>query len=140
MLAPGSVRDTEGDRLREILLVGIGGFVGAVARYVVSGAVQQHADGTFPAGTLAVNVLGCGAIGGLMALVEEGGALSPDLRLLLLVGLLGSFTTFSTFGHETLALLREGDLPLSVANVGGNVVLGLLAVFAGRALARWFAG
>ncbi len=126
--------------MRELLLVGIGGFVGAVARYVVSGAVQHQAGGHFPAGTLAVNLIGCAAIGGLMALVEDRGALSPDLRLLLLVGLLGSFTTFSTFGHETLALLREGELRLSLANAGGHLGLGLLAVGSGRVLARWIAG
>jgi fluoride exporter len=120
----------------KFLWIGIGGFAGAVMRYLVSGWVQQSSKSiAFPFGTLAVNVLGCLAIGGLSYLADARGLLHADLRLLLIVGLLGGFTTFSTFGNETMNLLRDGELLIALTNVGVNVVLCLAAVWAGRAAA-----
>jgi len=122
--------------LLKILVIGLGGFFGATARYGLSGLVQQYAGASFPAGTLAVNVLGCVAIGGLMSLVEDRQMLSPEVRLLLLVGFLGSFTTFSTIGYETFDLLRQGQLWLAAANAGANLFIGMLGVGLGWAGVR----
>ncbi len=123
--------------LTQSLLVGAGGFVGAVLRFGVSGGVQRIAGfSSFPYGTLAVNVAGCLAIGLLSGLAEARQVLTPETRLLILIGLLGSFTTFSTFGYETLTLVRDGALLRAVANVGLHVGLGLGAAWAGLALSR----
>ncbi len=122
----------------ELLSVGCGGFVGAVARWGLASWVQRLHGGPFPLGTYAANVLGCLLIGVVFALVDARPEWSPHLRLFLMVGLLGAFTTFSTFGHETLDLLRDGAWALALLNVVGSVVLGLLAVIAGRALGAAF--
>lgn len=124
----------------KLLVVGAGGFVGAIARYGLSGLVHRNSSGSFPFGTFAVNILGCLVIGALMALVETRQALTPNMRLFLLVGLLGSFTTFSTLGYETFALLRGGQLGLALANVLGSAALGILAVALGRIGLRFLVG
>jgi CrcB protein len=118
----------------KLLVIGLGGFVGAIARYGLTGVVHRLSNGSFPLGTLVVNVLGCLVIGALMAVVEHRQALSPNTRLFVMVGLLGSFTTFSTFGYETHALLRSGEAAGALLNLLGNVILGLLAVAGSRAV------
>lgn len=119
--------------MHPLLMVGLGGAAGSVLRYWLGGLVQHRLEGTgFPAGTLAVNLLGCFAIGTLAAVVETRHAFSPDLRLLLGAGLLGGFTTFSAFGNETLALLRAGQPALASINIVANVGLGLALAGAGR--------
>ena len=123
----------------KILVIGVGGFVGAVARYCLSGWVQRSTDSGFPLGTLLVNVLGCLVIGALMAAVETRQFLSPNLRLFLTIGLLGSFTTFSTFGHETIVLVNSGEIMAAMWNVGANVVLAVTAVIAGREMVKLIA-
>ena len=122
--------------MSEWLLVAGGGAVGAVARLAVSGFVQKRVGAGFPLGTLVVNVLGCLLLGVVMEVVVERELFSPRVRALVAVGLLGSFTTFSTFGYETLELLRSGAWPSALANVGLNVVVGLLAVLSGILLVR----
>ena len=122
--------------MREILAVGLGGFVGAVARYSLAGWVQQWSGSRFPAGTMLVNLVGCFAIGAFMAATQERVPLAPETRLFVTLGFLGSFTTFSTFGYETVELLRAGDLGRAGLNVVGQVALGLLAVVAGAAAIR----
>lgn len=112
------------------LLVGIGGALGSMARYGIGLALPSVG---FPYATLLVNVAGCLAIGMALPTVERAAALSPDLRLLVVVGFLGGFTTFSAFGNETIALLRAG-VGLAVMNVLANVLLGLAAVLLGRAV------
>lgn len=116
----------------KLIAVGAGGFIGAVARYGISGLVYRYFNGAFPAGTLVVNVLGCTIIGALMALVEERQMLSPQLRLFLTIGLLGSFTTFSTVAFETFEMLRARDMLLAILNVSANVAIGVAAVWLGR--------
>ncbi|MBI3271572.1 MAG: fluoride efflux transporter CrcB [Planctomycetes bacterium] len=118
------------------LLVGLGGFLGAIARYELSGLVHRYLSASFPYGTLVVNVLGCLAIGGVLHLVEDRSLLGPNTRLFLTIGILGGFTTFSSFGYETMELLRDGESALALANVAGNVVLGLGAVWLGRTVPR----
>lgn len=120
-----------------LLLVGLGGALGAALRYLVGGAVQRlDPTGSFPFGTLAVNVLGCLAIGLTAGLVEMRHGLGPAVRLFLLVGLLGGFTTFSSFAWETLELARGAALPAAFANVALQVVLGLGAAWTGLAATR----
>jgi CrcB protein len=125
--------------VRNIFLVGIGGGVGSIARYLVSGYVQERTGLPFPYGTLTVNVLGCLVIGVLSELADTHGYLSPQARALLLVGFLGGFTTYSTFGNETVNLFRDRDFPLAAANLVLHIVLGLGAVWLGRiaAYAIW---
>jgi len=121
----------------KLLLVGIGGFVGSVLRYVLSGAVQEWTQrDDFPVGTLAVNVLGCLCIGIVSQLSETRGAFTAETRTLLMVGLLGGFTTFSAFGNETLNLWRDGQNLLALVNVLAQLVLGLGAVWLGRTIAH----
>ena len=113
----------------------MGGFVGAISRYALSGLVQDLSRSiSFPYGTLTVNLIGCLVIGGLAQLAEVHGALSAEARWFLLVGILGSFATFSTFGNETVNLMREGGAGLALVNVGAHIFLGIAAVFAGRLL------
>lgn len=119
------------------IVVGAGGFLGSVARYAVGGLAQRLApEALFPWGTLAVNVIGCLLIGFAVSLGETKGWLGPGGRAFLLVGLLGGFTTFSSFGYETWNLVRDGQLGFGLANACANMVLGLLAVLVGAAAAR----
>lgn len=123
--------------MRQILLVGLGGFLGSVSRYLVAGWTHRLWPlTTFPVGTLAVNVLGCWLIGLLAGLAEVRQLLGTDARLFLLIGVLGGFTTFSTFAYETLALTRDAEFFRPFANVLLQVVLGLGAAWLGYALAR----
>jgi CrcB protein len=119
----------------ELVLIGLGGFVGAIARYGLSGLVHRFWE-TFPAGTLVVNVLGCLVIGALISLVEERQLFAANTRLFLQIGLLGSFTTFSTLGYETFELMQSGDYWLAGINVAANVVLGIGAVAVGMITVR----
>ena len=116
-----------------VLLVGSGGFLGSIARYWISELAQERLGPGLPWGTLAVNVLGCFAIGALAQLAEDRIAVPPEMRLLLVVGFLGGFTTFSAFGNETLNLFRAGDPLLGWANIALQLALTLGAVWAGRA-------
>jgi CrcB protein len=119
--------------MTNLLLVGFGGFIGSVLRYTVSGYVQQASRSVgFPYGTLAVNVIGCFVIGFLSRLAETRGVFTSESRLFVFVGILGGFTTFSTFGNETLNLARDNQLLNALANIGANVIIGLLAVWLGR--------
>jgi len=121
--------------LINILLVGLGGFLGSVLRYLASGYIQQSSKSIdFPFGTLAVNVIGCFIIGFLAQLAEERGVFSSESRSFVFVGILGGFTTFSSFGNETLNLARDSQMLNALANVGANVILGLLAVWLGRSV------
>jgi fluoride exporter len=119
----------------KLIYIGAGGFIGAVLRYLISSYVQDVSKSTgIPYGTLAVNVLGSFIIGILFFFIESKGALSPQTRAFLLVGILGALTTFSTFSIETLNLLMEGAIPQAIINLTANITLGLSAVWAGRIL------
>ncbi|MBN1454036.1 MAG: fluoride efflux transporter CrcB [Anaerolineales bacterium] len=119
-----------------VLVVGIGGFIGSVLRYLVSGWAQQLSKSLdFPYGTLTVNLIGCFVIGFLGELAEARGILASETRLLVFIGLLGGFTTFSSFGNDTLNLARSGQMINALANIAVNVILGLLLVWLGRTVA-----
>ncbi len=122
--------------LINLFIVGAGGFLGAIARYLLGGAAQRVSGGTFPLGTLAVNVLGCLLIGVLMYAIENRPLLDPRTRLFAVIGFLGAFTTFSAFGHETIALIRDGEWALALLNAGANLFLCLGAVILGRFAAK----
>lgn len=119
--------------MTNILLVGFGGFIGSILRYLAGGYVQtvlHRLD--FPYGTLAVNLTGCFVIGLLAQLGEQQGMFSNESRSFIFIGLLGGFTTFSSFGNETLNLIRQDHAVAALLNIGANVVLGLGSVWFGR--------
>jgi CrcB protein len=119
-----------------ILLVGIGGAFGSIARYLVSTWVQTTVKSVgFPFGTLTVNLIGCFVIGFLAQLAEARGIFTSESRAFVFIGILGGFTTFSSFGNETLNLVRGGEMWSALSNVGLNVVIGLFAVWLGRTVA-----
>ena len=119
-----------------ILLAGLGGFVGSILRYSVAGLVQDLSRSIrFPYGTLAVNFVGCLAIGFLSQLAETRGYFTAETRILVFVGVLGGFTTFSAFGNETVNLWRDGESSLAAVNVLAHLALCFTAVWAGRVLA-----
>lgn len=116
--------------MKGMLLVALGGAIGSVARYKLSGLVLHHTiDWKFPAGTFAVNVLGCLVAGVLVALAEKWDFFTPDVRLLLFTGMLGGFTTFSAFGVETVHLLRRGEALVAGTYVALSVAVGILALW-----------
>jgi len=119
-----------------ILLVAIGGLVGSVARYWLSGIAQSLTGAGFPSGTLAVNILGSFVVGLVMSLSLDRGLLDDHFRILLTTGFCGGFTTMSTFSYETLALLRDGEQLLALGNVGATFAACLGAVWLGSVLAR----
>lgn len=117
-----------------LLFVALGGALGATARWGLGGWVHAWAGAALPWGTLAVNLLGSFLLGFSFRYLEAV-AVSPNLRILVTVGFLGAFTTFSTFSYETVALLQEGAWLRGAAYAGGSVVLGLAGVVAGLTLA-----
>ncbi|MBK8276278.1 MAG: chromosome condensation protein CrcB [Nitrospira sp. UW-LDO-01] len=122
--------------LRTLFLIGTGGFIGSILRYLVSGYAQQLSKSIqFPFGTLAVNILGCALVGFLAELADQRGVITGETRAFLIVGILGGFTTFSAFGNETMNLLRDGELWLACGNIIGHTVLGLGAVWLGYSTA-----
>lgn len=123
--------------MAKILYIGFGGFIGATLRYVIGGWVHRFIDKPWlPYGTFAVNMLGCFLIGLIMGLSESRQFLTPEARLFVVTGLLGSLTTFSTYALESFSLFRDGETVASLTNIGMHVVVGLLFVALGMALAR----
>jgi len=106
----------------------VGGTIGTVARYLLTGAIYGIFGSTFPYGTLFVNILGCFIIGFLAAITEEKFLLSPNARLLLMVGFCGAFTTFSTFMFETVNLMKDGEMMRAFVNVLASVMIGFLCL------------
>ena len=117
------------------LLVGIGGGIGSVLRYWLSGALERAVPATsFPLGTFVVNVAGCLVIGVLAGLADARGVITPDARAFLFAGLLGGFTTFSAFALETVNHLKAGSTAVALTYVAASVVVGIGAAWLGRAL------
>ena len=119
-----------------VLLVALGGSIGAVARYGLAGLVQRFTTPYFPFGTFVVNVAGCFVFGTLAGVAEHRFALGPQPRAFLLIGILGGFTTFSSFTYETFQLLRDAEIMRASLNAGGQLVVGLIAMWLGFVLAR----
>ena len=127
--------------LKAIACVGLGGALGSTLRYLLGAMIQRALAGglyaKLPLATFAVNIIGCLGIGLLAAWTEGRTDLSPAQRLFIFTGLLGGFTTFSTYAHEGQQLLREGLFPQAAIYILGQVILGLAAVWLGYALMRW---
>ena len=121
--------------MTKLLLVGVGGFLGSIARALLSNFVQQTSDSAFPFGTLVVNVIGCLVIGVLSQLGETHELFSAEARSFLFVGVLGGFTTYSSFGNETINLWRGGLGWFALVNIAAQLLIGLGAVLLGRWLA-----
>lgn len=119
-----------------LALIGVGGFLGAVARYLVDGWVLSRTGADLPWGTLVINLSGSFVLGVLFALAIDRAILSPEIRGPLMIGFLGAYTTFSTLMLESWRLFEEGSTMLGLANLVGSVVLGLIAVVGGLALGR----
>jgi len=121
-----------------ILFVALGGALGSVSRYLLGTWIQSASKSIdFPYGTLTVNLIGCFVIGFLSQLAEARGVFTSEARAFVFIGILGGFTTFSSFGNDTINLLRDGETFNALANVGANVILGLALVWLGRAAAYW---
>jgi len=121
--------------MTNLLYIAAAGSLGAVLRYLVTTGVQSLGLAAFPLGTLVVNTLGCLAMGFLAATLAESAALAEAHRLALFVGLLGGFTTFSTYGLETFALLETGAIGAALLNFLLSNALGVLGVWLGYRLA-----
>jgi CrcB protein len=119
-----------------LLLIGLGGFAGAISRYLVDGFVTDRTAGAFPWGTLAVNLSGSFVLGLLFAMTAERAILPADIRGPVMIGFIGAYTTFSTFMLESWILIENGSYASAVANLGGSVLLGLVAVLAGLTVGR----
>src|ERR1043165_8481796 len=122
--------------MQRIMLIGLAGLVGTLLRYWLSGVVARRFGETFPWGTMSVNLIGCFATGAVFYLSEERFLINPALRTIILIGLLGGFTTFSSYGLQTFTLLRDGEFGLAILNVVTSNILGLFMVWIGYVLGR----
>ncbi|MEO8438422.1 MAG: fluoride efflux transporter CrcB [Chloroflexota bacterium] len=119
-----------------LLFIGLGGFAGAISRYLVDGFVTDRTAGAFPWGTLAVNATGSLVLGLLFAMTAERAILPADIRGPVMIGFIGAYTTFSTYMLESWGLIESGSYGPAIANLGGSLLVGLVAVAAGLAIGR----
>lgn len=124
--------------MNTLLAVGLGGIAGALARYFISIFIQKFVRTAFPYGTLTVNISGCFIMGFIIDIFIMNPGFSPSLKLFFITGFAGAFTTFSTFGHETVSLFISGNFKTAFFNILLTNLIGLSAVFAGAAAARIF--
>lgn len=122
--------------MKPILLIAIGGAAGSVARYLLSVFIMKQVAMVFPLGTLLVNLSGCFLIGVIYGLSSRYAWMTEEWRLLLVTGICGGYTTFSSFSYESIALIREGDYAHFFGYVLASVILGLLATAGGFLLTR----
>jgi CrcB protein len=122
--------------MKIVLLVGLGSFIGGISRYLITLFVQNKILSTFPYGTMAVNIIGCFLIGTIYALSERGNW-NPEWRIFLATGIMGGFTTFSSFSNETVSMLRDAEYWPAFTYVALSVIIGLAATFAGISLIKY---
>ena len=122
--------------MANIFIIGIGGFLGAISRYGMAIWIGQRWGRSFPLGTFVINVSGSFFIGLLMTLFAERFMVNPQWRLLLIVGFLGAYTTFSTFEYETGALIKDGEWLVAMLNVTASVIAGFIALKLGEVIAK----
>ncbi|MBI5141716.1 MAG: fluoride efflux transporter CrcB [Nitrospirae bacterium] len=122
--------------MEKYLLVFLGGGLGAMARYGLSGLIHRYSGAEFPLGTMIINILGSIMIGLVMSMSERYMAITPNIRVFLTIGIMGGFTTFSSFSYETMALLQGGQLVAASVNVAGSVVCCIAGAWAGILLGR----
>lgn len=138
LIAPTDHSDRrEAQPLIPLLLIGAGGFLGAIVRYLVDGRVVHYTGAVLPWGTFSINISGSFVAGVLFALITDRALLPADLIAPVMIGFLGSYTTFSTLTLETWRMLAEGSSASALANLGGSLVIGVLAVIAGIAVGQW---
>jgi len=121
--------------MNAIILVGAGGFIGAVGRYLLSGWIQNGYL-AFPVGTMGVNVIGSFLLGFVMYMTEFSAVFSDETRIFLAIGVIGAFTTMSTFSYESFRMLEESNISGFLLNTGGTFILTLMAIWAGRTVAK----
>jgi len=119
-----------------LLFIAIGGAMGAILRHAISGMTYKYLDGVFPWGTLSVNLIGAFAIGFLWGLSEKI-IISPDFRSFVFIGIIGSFTTFSTYSLETFNLFRDSEIKLALSNILISNILGIVLVLVGFVTSRY---
>ena len=119
-----------------LFLIALGGALGAIARFLLSSFVLRVSGSLFPLGTFVVNVAGCVVFGLIIGAAQQRFVLTPERNAFLLVGVLGGFTTFSSFAYESIALLRDGQFVAAALNTVGQVIAGLAGLWAGLALSR----
>ena len=124
--------------MSKTILIGVAGLIGTLLRYWLSGFVARQTGESFPWGTLFVNIVGCLIAGAVFHLMEERALVNPTFRAVVMIGLLGGFTTFSSYGLQTFTLLRDGAFGLATLNLVVSNVLGLFMVWAGYGLAKAF--
>ncbi len=124
--------------IRTLLIVGFGGFIGSILRFLVQIIVEKGLTTTFPWGTFIANVTGSFIIGIVFAFAEKGNVMSSEWRMFLAVGICGGFTTFSSFAYNNLNLIKEHSYGQLLWNVGGSLFLGIFAVYLGIVLVRSF--
>jgi CrcB protein len=122
--------------MKIILAVGLGSFIGGICRYLVTLFIQNKFLTTFPFGTMFVNVLGCFLIGVIYALSDRG-SLSPLWRMFLATGMMGGFTTFSTFSNETVSMLRDAEYVPAFSYIAFSIIIGLAATIGGISLIKY---
>lgn len=122
--------------MKIILVIGLGSFIGGICRYLLSIAIQNKFISTFPYGTLVVNIIGCFLIGVVYALSDKGN-INAEWRLFLATGILGGFTTFSSFSNETVSLMRNAQFIQAFSYIGLSIIVGLAATFGGIILIKY---
>ena len=120
------------------LYISLGGALGALSRYLLSTWIYNKSQHVFPYGTFIVNILGCFILGFFYTITLDKYVISPQVRMMVSVGFLGAFTTFSTFSLETLNIIKENNYNVALLNIALSVLLGLLAVWLGAVLANFF--
>tara|TARA_B100001105_G_C22212006_1_gene365829 strand:- start:271 stop:648 length:378 start_codon:yes stop_codon:yes gene_type:complete len=124
--------------IKSILLVGLGGAIGSILRYLSAMLVNKYWHNSFPLATFLINMLGCLLIGLFMAIIEKQPGISDTFRLLFVTGFCGGFTTYSAFAYENTTLMTSGQTLIAFAYIAASVLAGLLFVWLGIMLGRWF--
>jgi CrcB protein len=124
--------------MKSILLVGFGGFIGSIARYLTAAIIQDKSSSNFPIGTLMVNIVGCLLIGLFLGLSDKQNIISPELRLFLTIGFCGGFTTFSSFTNDNVQLINSGALLQVLLYTGLSVIVGIAATYIGYLVVKAF--
>ncbi|MBN1462771.1 MAG: fluoride efflux transporter CrcB [Paludibacteraceae bacterium] len=124
--------------MKLLLIIGSGGFLGSISRFLLSRYVQHHALSSFPYGTMVVNLLGCFLIGLIFGIAERGNFMNTEVRMFLTVGFCGGFTTFSTFANENIALLKDGNILYFALYTFISVFVGILLTYFGQLIPKLF--
>ncbi len=122
--------------MKILLIIGAGGFLGSIARYLTSRYIQDNLAMTFPIGTLVVNIAGCFILGIIYGFMERGELFSQEIRIFLTIGFCGGFTTFSTFAFENASMLRDGNFIQSALYIALSVFAGIVALYIGNIITK----